>query len=102
MPVLVLDQPITLETPELLVENRLPAGRHRFSLSVRNARGMQSEAAVVVVTVAVRPGPVIGPPIIPTPVITPVVPTPVVPTPASPTPVVRPRGPGRRPRSRRG
>lgn len=92
MPVLAPNQPVTVDTPELLVENRLPGGRHRFSLSVRNARGVESEAAVVVVTVASRPGPVIGTPVIPTPVLATPVLTPVL------TPPVRPRPPGRKPR----
>lgn len=102
MPVLAPNQPITLDTPELLVQNRLPSGRHRFSLSVRNARGVESEPTVVIVTVTERLGPVIGTPGIGTPVIgTPVIGTPVSPTPVITTPVLTPtvpRPPGRRPR----
>jgi hypothetical protein len=51
MPVLAPNQPLTLDEPVLLVENRLAAGRHRFSLVVRNARGVASEPQVLVVTV---------------------------------------------------
>ncbi len=97
MPVLAPNQPITLDTPELLVQNRLPGGRHRFSLSVRNARGVESEPAVVIVTVVERIGPIIGTPVIGTPVIG----TPVRPTPVITTPVLTPtRPPSRRPRRR--
>ena len=85
MPVLAPNQPVTVTTSELLVENRLAPGRHRFALAVRNARGVESEPVVIVVTVARLPGPVIGPPVISTPVIS----TPVV----SPVRPRRPRTP---------
>lgn len=57
--------------PVLRVENRLAAGRHRFSLVVIDAQGRSSEADVLVVTVQKALTPI---------------PTPRRPVPARPTP----------------
>jgi hypothetical protein len=66
MPVLAPNQPMTLTAPELLVENRLAPGRHRFSLTVSNTRGVASEPVEVVVTVTRLQGPIVVPPVITT------------------------------------
>jgi hypothetical protein len=108
MPVLAVNQPVEQRSPRLLVENRLAAGVHRFSLVVLNAAGVASEPHAIAVTVRtatvrvpgpVAPAPVLRPeplrPVV-TPVVRPVVAPVVTPvlTPA-PNPGVRPRGPGR-------
>lgn len=75
MPQLSPNQPLEQSTGTLLVENRLAAGRHRFSLVVVDDRGRTSEAALVVVVVQAITDPrdpVIGPL---SPVVVPVRPT---------------------------
>jgi hypothetical protein len=51
MTVLAVNKPVEQAKPVLLVENRLAAGRHRFSLVVVNDRGVASEAMTLLVTV---------------------------------------------------
>jgi len=51
MTVLGINKPLDQGEPVLLVENKLAAGRHRFSLVVLNARGVASDPMVVTVTV---------------------------------------------------
>lgn len=51
MTVLAVGKPLEQAQSELLVENKLAAGRHRFSLVVVNARGVASDPDVLVLTV---------------------------------------------------
>lgn len=51
MTVLAVNKPVQQAKPVLLVENRLAAGRHRFSLIVVNERGVASDSMTLVVTV---------------------------------------------------
>ena len=51
MPTLIPGQPITVPTPELLVENRFTPGRHRFQLVVIDEAGLESLPFELVVTV---------------------------------------------------
>jgi hypothetical protein len=56
MATLTPGQPLTVREPELLVENRLAAGRYRFQLVVIDDGGLESDPAELVVTVQpVRP-----------------------------------------------
>lgn len=68
MATLTPGQPLTVESPELLVENALPAGRYRFQLVVTDDGGNDSDPAELVVTVRgpIRPprDPVIRPDIL--------------------------------------
>lgn len=61
MPQLAPNQPLEQGTGTLLVENRLAAGRHRFSLVVVDDRGRTSEAALLIVTVGAPRGPAVAP-----------------------------------------
>lgn len=56
---LTLNKAFDSAEPVLRVENKLAAGKHRFSLVVIDAQGRASEADVLVVTVqkALVPGP---------------------------------------------
>lgn len=85
MPVLTPGQPVKLDQPMLLVENRLQPGRYRFQLVVTDNAGNDSAPTELVVTVSQpaptptppRPGPVlrpdvIGPVVRPGPIIQPV------------------------------
>ncbi|TDP61362.1 hypothetical protein [Roseateles toxinivorans] len=62
---LTLNKAFDSAEPVLRVENRLAAGRHRFSLVVIDAQGRASEADLLVVTVqkvlVPSPGPRIPP-----------------------------------------
>lgn len=77
MPVLALNQPFASALPNVVVENRLPLGRHRFELTVIDERGNESAASVHVVEVRraviidpLPPAPVVLPPVVaPPPVI---------------------------------
>ena len=51
MTVLGINKPLDQGEPLLRVENKLAAGRHRFSLVVLNARGVASDPMFVTVTV---------------------------------------------------
>jgi hypothetical protein len=51
MSVLAVGKPFEQAKAELLVENKLAAGRHRFSLVVVNDRGAASEPHVLMLTV---------------------------------------------------
>ena len=51
MPTLTPGKPFTVAEPQLLVENRLAAGRHRFQLVVIDEAGLESEPAELLVTV---------------------------------------------------
>lgn len=51
MATLTPGRPVTVQTPELLVENQLTPGRHRFRLVVIDEAGLESEPAELVVTV---------------------------------------------------
>ncbi len=51
MPALTPGQPVTVATPELLVENRFAPGRHRFELVVTDEAGLESLPFELVVTV---------------------------------------------------
>jgi hypothetical protein len=51
MPILVPGQPMTVATPELLVENRLTPGLHRFQLVVTDEAGLESTPFELAVTV---------------------------------------------------
>ena len=54
MPTLTPGQPLTVDTPELLVENRLRPGTHRFQLVVIDEAGLESRPAELEVTVERR------------------------------------------------
>ena len=54
MTVLAVGKPLEQDKPQLLVENKLAAGRHRFSLVVVNTRGVASDPDVLVVSVGLR------------------------------------------------
>jgi hypothetical protein len=43
--------PVTLEQPQLLVENKLPPGRYRFQLVVLDDSGNESDPADLIVSV---------------------------------------------------
>lgn len=62
---LTLNKAFDSDGPVLKVENKLAAGKHRFSLVVIDAQGRSSEADLLVVTVqkvlAPGPGPRIPP-----------------------------------------
>jgi hypothetical protein len=62
MATLTPGRPVTLPTPELLVENQLAAGTHRFRLVVIDDSGLESDPADLVVTVRRRPTGPIGRP----------------------------------------
>jgi len=51
MPVLPVGRPLEQDKPVLLVENKLAAGKHRFTLVVINDKGVESEAVSLDVTV---------------------------------------------------
>ena len=51
MTVLKVGKPFEQAESELLVENKLAAGRHRFSLVVVNDRGAVSDPHVLVLTI---------------------------------------------------
>jgi hypothetical protein len=51
MTVLAVGKPFEQSKSQLLVENKLAVGRHRFSLVVVNDRGAASEPHVLVLTV---------------------------------------------------
>lgn len=57
MATLTPGQPVTVGQPELLVENDLAVGRHRFELVVIDNGGLESAPAELIVTVRrlVRP-----------------------------------------------
>ena len=56
MPILTPGKPITVDTPELLVENQLAVGVHRFQLVVIDEAGLESEPRELAVTVRrIRP-----------------------------------------------
>ena len=59
MVTLVLKGPFAQGEPTLVVENDLPAGKHRFRLVVTNNDGVQSDPDEIVVAVRERltPGP---------------------------------------------
>jgi hypothetical protein len=64
MATLTPGRPITVQTPELLVENQLPVGTYRFQLVVTDDGGLESSPAELVVTVrrpVVRPDVVLRP-----------------------------------------
>lgn len=52
MPVLPVGKTLEQEKPVLLVENKLAAGKHRFTLVVVNDKGVESEAVALDVTVS--------------------------------------------------
>lgn len=73
MAVLALGTPVTVEDPVLVVENRLKPGRNRFELVVTDTAGLESDPALIDVTVfepapaptpTPTPGPVIRPEIL--------------------------------------
>lgn len=70
MAVLAPGRPVTVEVPDLLVENRLAPGRYRFELVVADTAGLESAPALLVVTVF-EPAPVPTPTPTPGPVIRP-------------------------------
>lgn len=51
MPVLAVGKPVEQKDPVLLVENKLAAGKHRFTLVVINDKGVESEAVSLDVSV---------------------------------------------------
>jgi hypothetical protein len=51
MPVLTPNRPLEQADPQLLVEDRLAVGRHRFALQVVDDRGRVSQASEWVVEV---------------------------------------------------
>lgn len=69
MTVLTLNKAFDSDGPVLSVENKLAAGRHRFSLVVVDGQGRVSDADVLVVTVqkALAPAPAPAPRIPPVP-----------------------------------
>ena len=52
MAVLTVGKPLDQEKPVLLVENKLAAGKHRFTLVVINDKGVESEAVSLDVSVS--------------------------------------------------
>lgn len=100
MPVLAFNQPFESPRPNVVVENALPIGRHRFALTVVDDSGLESAADQFVVEVrraivdpvlppVVAPPPVIVQPVAPPPVI--VRPVPVPPVIVRPPPIRAPR-----------
>ncbi len=80
MPVLAVNQPIESPRPNVVVENALTIGRHRFALTVVDDSGLESAADLLIVEVrrsiidpvlppVVAPPPVIVQPVTPPPVI---------------------------------
>jgi hypothetical protein len=51
MAVLPVGKPLEQEKPVLLVENKLAAGKHRFTLVVINGQGVESEPVSLDVSV---------------------------------------------------
>lgn len=98
MPVLSPNKPHRTREPQLLIENELAPGTHRFSLVVVDDSGNESAPATISVTVR-RPRPVLDPDIIRERVVTRgggvVIPEPEPePEPLRPiTPIIRPRRP---------
>lgn len=90
MPVLALNQPFESPRPNVVVENALAPGRHRFALTVIDDSGQESATDQVVIEVRrVIVEPVL-PPVAPPPVIVqPVAPPPVI---LRPPPIRVPRG----------
>lgn len=58
MPELSINKPLEQDDPKLVVENRLPPGRHRFALEVVDERGRVSLPAVWLVEVQVGRTPI--------------------------------------------
>ncbi|WP_457391037.1 hypothetical protein [Roseateles sp. P5_E1] len=52
MAVLPVGKPLEQEKPVLLVENKLAAGKHRFTLVVINDKGVESEPVSLDVSVS--------------------------------------------------
>jgi len=77
VPVLKPGVPVTLDQPDLLVENKLSPGRYRFRLVAIDNAGLESDPTDIVVTIEapapepVKPGPgrVIRPEVLTRPVI---------------------------------
>ncbi len=80
MPVLALNQPFESPRPNVVVENALAPGRHRFALTVIDDNGQQSATDQVVIEVRR---------VIVEPVLPPVAPPPVI---RRPPPIRVPRG----------
>lgn len=57
----VAGQPVTTDTPGMLVDAGLPVGRHRFQLVVTDSGGMRSRADEIVVQVQRLVLPPVGP-----------------------------------------
>lgn len=58
MPELSVNQPLEQDDPKLVVENRLPPGRHSFALEVVDERGRVSLPAMWLVEVQVGRTPI--------------------------------------------
>lgn len=54
MPVLRRHQPVSSSKPRLVVQNKLPPGRHRFALVVVDEHGRESAPDICEVTVQPR------------------------------------------------
>lgn len=80
MPVLALNQPFESPRPNVVVENALAPGRHRFALTVIDDSGQESATDQVVIEVRR---------VIVEPVLPPVAPPPVI---RRPPPIRVPRG----------
>jgi len=91
MPVLAQNQPFDSARPNVVIDNALAVGHHRFALTVVDDSGLESAADVLVVEVRraiVDPTRPLEPPVLVDPVRPPVSPPPVIVRPVPVPPVV--------------